>query len=92
MAETRREFTKALLVGLGLITIQRPIEALELSRPKPPSPVYENITHTKPEWKEISKGLEFTLVEVHRNNDLVDKIAVLRADSQYNKLNVYTQN
>ncbi|MGH9857297.1 MAG: hypothetical protein ACRD4B_05575, partial [Acidobacteriota bacterium] len=44
------------------------------------SSLYINVSHSKPQWKTISRGVEFTKIEVRRNKELVDVIAVLRID------------
>ena len=57
---------------------------------KNPSPDYVNVSHTKPEWKMLSKGLEFAKIEVWRNKELIDVLATLRIDPQYNQIRVFS--
>jgi hypothetical protein len=54
------------------------------------SPVYSNVSHNKPQWSTISKGIEFTKVEVRRNKELVDVMAILRVDPRANRIRVFS--
>ncbi len=53
-----------------------------------PSPDYHNISHSKVEWENISKGLYFSRTEIYRENELVDIIAALSIDPEYNSIRV----
>jgi hypothetical protein len=54
------------------------------------SPLYANVSHSKPQWKMISKGVEFSKIEVRRNKELVDVLAVLRIDPRSNRIRVFS--
>ena len=87
-----KKLLKETILSLGLLgTMQTTTQAVGLeNKLAPPSPEYKDVMHTKPEWKEINKGIEFTTVDVYRGKDLVDRLAVLKVDPKYNGLKVYS--
>jgi len=46
-------------------------------------------SHSTPEWKSISKGLDFTKVEVHRGKENIDTLSILRIQPKHNKIRVF---
>ncbi len=93
---SRRNFAK--IVGAGTLSLifpnylfsqknQKKIIAKEFS--KLPSPEYNNIFHNEIQWNGISKGLDFSRIEVYRGKELVDIIATLKINPEYNKINVF---
>jgi Phosphodiester glycosidase len=44
---------------------------------------------SSPDWKNISKGLDFATVDVKRGKEVVDSMAVLRAQPKHNKIRVF---
>ena len=54
------------------------------------SPVYANVSHNKLQWNSISKGIEFAKVEVRRNKELVDVLAILKVDPRSNRIRVFS--
>ena len=98
----RREFiTKTAKAGafLGLIqipiinTIANQTNKPEIIEPKEftklPNLKYENINHSKPNWKNISEGMDFTRIEVYKGKELVDIIATVKIDPKKNDLTLY---
>ena len=58
--------------------------------PKNPTPQYVNMSHDSPQWKAISKGVEFARINVRRNKELIDVLATLRIDPKYNRIRVFS--
>lgn len=56
---------------------------------KLPSPDYYDVSHSKVDWKSVSKGLEFSRVDVYRGKELVDVIAALKIDPNHNVIRVF---
>lgn len=84
--------TKSFLFGVkniysSLLNIYGEIFPIEFQ--KLPSPDYYNISHSEIDWKTISGGLDFSRVEVYRDKELVDIIAALRVDPDYNVIRVF---
>ncbi len=91
---TRRDFLKIGLASIGALSIGKTsfgdierIIAREFNRL--PSPEYHDINHSKIDWKETSKGLYFSRVEVYRKTELVDIIAAIKINPKYNKIRVF---
>ena len=57
---------------------------------KIPSPEYVNITYSKPEWVSISKGLDFAKVEIRRDREIIDVLAIIKADPRHNRIRVFS--
>ena len=53
-------------------------------------PKYDKITHSDIEWNEIGKGLSFDRMEVYSNEELVDRIAMVKIDPKYNQIKVFS--
>lgn len=83
---TRRTFLQAVALNTaGLLA-----RATAADLPKNPSPDYVNISHDAPQWKTISKGVDFSRTGVRRNKELIDVLAILRIDPRYNKIRVFS--
>ncbi len=52
---------------------------------------YRNITHSPLNWQEIQNGLHFARVDVFREEELVDRVAVVRFDLAKNKVRVFSK-
>jgi len=85
---SRRDLLKlASFAVLGLY----PRKSLALEdRIMPPTPEYRDVSHSSIEWTLVNTGLEFAKIDVHRREEKVDKISVLKIDPKYNKLQVFT--
>lgn len=97
----RRLFSKALLyAAIGTVierstliqsqTKEGPLETIaarEFTHLFPTQ--YKDISHSDIVWKPISKGLDFTRVEVYKADELVDVVASVKIDSKYNKIRVF---
>jgi hypothetical protein len=94
IAPTRRDFLKIGLTSIGALSIGKtPFGDIEgiIAREfdKLPSPDYHDISQSKIDWKEISKGLYFSRVEIYRKNELVDIIAALKINPEQNMIRVF---
>lgn len=86
MRVTRRAFIQAILANsAGLIA-----RASYAEVKKNPTSHYFNVSHSNPQWKTIGKGVDFTRLEVRRNNELVDVLAILKIDPRFNKIRVFS--
>lgn len=86
MMLTRRTLLQAVLVNTAGLLVREASADVK----KSPSPEYINISHAKPEWTTISKGVEFTKIEVRRNKELIDALATLRIDPRLNRIRVFS--
>ncbi len=66
-----------------LMNIVTPIKFQKL-----PSPSYHNISYNRIYWNNIFKGLDFSRVELYRGKELVDIIAALKIDPNFNIIKV----
>ncbi len=80
----RRELLQAVLANTTMLLAR----AASADVKKYPSPEYVNISHSKPDWKGISKGMEFTRIDVWRKKELIDVLAVIRIDPRVNRIRV----
>ena len=94
-----KTFSSVILFGIASLLRQDSIDQIEFKENYPkkliakefthlPSLDYYNLSHTKINWEEISKGLLFSRVEVYRDSELVDIIASLKIDPQSNLIRV----
>lgn len=51
---------------------------------------YSNISHSPISWEEIQEGLKFARVDVYRDKELVDRIAVAKLSPQSNRVRIFT--
>src|SRR3990172_9346978 len=83
----RRSFLHGILwTSSGLFLTGR-TEAKEFT--KLPSPEFVDVSHSKPQWSSISKGLDFARVEITRSKELVDAIGIVKIDPNRNKIRVF---
>ena len=57
---------------------------------KIPSPEYVNISYDKPQWIRISRGMDFTKLQIRRNKELIDILAILKIDPKDNQIRVFS--
>src|SRR6188474_2688121 len=82
---TRRSFLQAVIAG----TASAIGGVARASASKNPSPDYVNISYDEPHWKPLSKGLEFARIEIHRNREIIDVLAVIKTDPKHNRIRVF---
>jgi hypothetical protein len=84
-------FTRRMLLQTALLKTAGMFAcAVSADVKKNPSPEYVNVSHSKPEWNTISKGLEFARIDVRRNDELIDRLATLRIDARSNQIRVFS--
>ena len=86
MMVTRRAFIQGVLANTAGLVARAAFADIK----KNPTAHYVNVTHSNPQWKTITKGIEFTKIEVRRSQDLVDILAVVRIDPQYTRIGVFS--
>lgn len=100
MFMNRREFLKdlglvstAAIISPSLATFgqeKKKIETIVAKEfTKLPSYEYKNISHSNINWKPISVGLDFARVEVYREKELIDIIAVTKINPEHNKIKAF---
>ena len=92
MTLDRRDFLKgtALVLANPQIAIGGP-RVIRGGLEKLASLEYRNITHSPLNWEEIQDGLYFARVDVLRDKELVDRLAVVRFDPAKNKVRVFSK-
>jgi len=57
---------------------------------KTPLPDYINISYPKPEWQPASKGIEFARLDIRRNSEIIETIALMKVDPAHNQIRVFS--
>jgi hypothetical protein len=57
---------------------------------KTPSPDYVNITYGKPDWTSAGKGIDFARLEIRRNQQPIEVIALVKVDPAHNRIRVFS--
>lgn len=81
---SRRELFQAVLANSAFLIAR----AASAEMKKNPSPEYVNISHSKVQWKGVSKGVDFARIEVRRNQEVIDVLAAIRIDPRWNRIRV----
>lgn len=81
----RRHFIKtvALLTGTFIK------DHFAVAQTKPAQTITGKWSHSSLNWKNISKGLDFSSVEVQRGKETVDSLSVLRIQPKHNKIRIF---
>jgi Phosphodiester glycosidase len=81
----RRFFLKTFaLLGGSLIK-----DGIAIAKTKPVQTERQKWSHSSPNWKSISKGLDFATVDVNRGKEIIDSVAILRVQPKHNKIRVF---
>lgn len=92
---SRRDFVRKMGYGLAMLPFFEISNSYltgivkQIKFPRLPPPDYYNITHSKVNWNTVSKGLDFSRVEVYRDKELVDVIAALKINPEYNIIRMF---
>lgn len=52
-------------------------------------PLPEHVVHSKPDWKEASKGIEFCRFEITADKKTIETVAAVRIAPEFNKIRVF---
>jgi len=83
---SRRELLRGLLAGTATAISRIALADVK----KTPSPEYVNILYDKPAWTTAGKGIDFTRIEIRRNQELIEVAAIMKIDPKYNQIRVFS--